>query len=200
MKIKLLQIISLSMIAGGIGGAGLTYRDIATESLLHARTGIIVLELGTPVSQKNERFNIYQTGAHTVYLTLRQDRSGFNMRKSALDLLVANPSNQVLLSQRIMLDTALPAPRALLPLTSFIVSEPFEGMWKITAGLTGGTPALDDDSCEVGILPPQRYPIGDYLERQMYWFAGFALIAFTGFLLLFGSGKWQRGKPASTFF
>lgn len=202
----------------GIVGAGLTYRDMATENLLHAKTGIITLKLSDTSDWKSEKFSLYQPGKYLLVLTtvnnfskpyLTDTLEQLSPRYTGnLDVEVVQPSGALLLSKqftRNSLSLNVPYNMSWTVLDTLQIDEPFDGTWSIKGRVATADTSFARTTSQLFLFPPQKYDIGWYLYGKTFQLVGFALMILVGFITLFISGRFRKrllqksnGNPANS--
>jgi hypothetical protein len=198
---RFLTTLGIILMLAGIIGAGVTYRDMATENLLHAKTGIVTLKLSDTSDWKTEKFSLYQSGNHLLVLTTVNN---FSMPYIAdtlpepsgrfhgkIEVRISQPSGAMLLNKVYSGNTLslnVPYNMSWSVLDTLHIGEPFEGTWSIKARVGSADTAFSRTTSEVFIFPPQKYDIGWYLYDKTFQLMGFALLILIGFILLFVSG------------
>jgi hypothetical protein len=189
----------------GIIGAGITYRVMATENLLHAKTGIITLNLSDTSDWKSEKFSLYQTGNYLLVLTTVNNFSAPYIGDSTeplsphysgqLDVEVVHPSGATLLSKHFAghsFSLNVPYNMSWAVLDTLHITEPFDGTWGIKAHVAVADTAFTRTTSQLFIFPPQKYDIGWYLYGKTFQLVGFALLILVGFILLFVTGYLKK--------
>lgn len=188
--------------ACGIIMSGLTYRDMSTENLLHARSPAITLHLDRRSDAATSRFNLYRPGPHLLYLTtvnnfgspgieegpifsgtlevsLRNSRDGAIsiLKRTGAEMNLRKPSNM----EWTTLDTVD------VGATEGII-------WTITASVIEPDSAFAGTTSEVFLFPPQTYDIGWYMFGKTIQLVATGSLILIGFLIFFFSGLKLRKK------
>jgi hypothetical protein len=200
---KATLILGILMTIGGVAGTGLTYRDMKTQNILHARTGIIQLNLGKQSEWDKETFAFYQPGDHVLYLTTVDAFSkphGTELKRDVsyngtIEVIINTPSGGEYLHQHITSDsTHLIKPNNLerMVLDTLHISEPFSGIWSISSRVVKPDTNFSKTLSEIFVMPPQKYDIGWYLYNQTFKLVGWGLLMLVGFGIIVLGGYLRR--------
>jgi len=194
----------------GVGGAGLTYRDIRTENLLHANMATIRIPFTDTLAAVPTGFLPYREGLYTIYLTVAvSDTTDLvpaygcppdsvlttlvNYR-GVVDILISDPDDRVVLKRSISggaAPTNVNRENGWILVDTLSIS-PGDLQWTL------GTHVRRDDSpppscgVEVFLLPPQHYDIGTYLADGIMLLVGFGGCMLIGFVMIVLAGRARR--------
>ncbi len=196
-----LLIIGILMTTGGVVGVGFLYRDMKTENLIHARTGMLPVTLSEITDWKNTTFTLYQPGTHKLGLSL-QPQQGLPEKSTLafngkLEVDILNP-NEISVFHK-LIDTSISFSEHSdstywTTLDTFQIDNPTQHSWTLRARVTEADSAYSVIKSELFILPPQQYDIENYLTGNMYKLLGMGILVLTGFILIVYSGTVGRQK------
>jgi hypothetical protein len=202
---KILLTLGILMSAGGIGAAGLLYRDMKSETLKHARTGDIALSLAEASGWKNSACSLFRSGTHSVVLTLTP-RPGVRQPPAeytgALDVEVSFPDGRMALQRSVQpKGIALPIPDSGMSvvLATFDVAEPTEESWTVRARVAAPNSVFAAVDAEISVLPPQIYEIGSYIADRIYLLIGLGVVALSGFgIIVYAASMQEQARGRAT--
>ena len=203
---KILFTSGIIMMIGGMAAAGLTYRDMKEQNLLHARTDALQFDLAQSSGWKTATFGLYQEGNHVLFLsatdTSASPSSGDDGLEAEtngqLEAFIYGPSGQEFLHKWYPFEPVhLRRDRgaAWAALDTLKIGETFSGVWTLRARVTHPAAKMGPSPAEVFILPPQKYEIGRYLSGELFRVIGFGVAMMAGFSLMVVGGILRRKAP-----
>ncbi len=199
---KIFLLTGMVFLAGGVIGAGLTYRSMKTENLMHARTGGVSVPFGEASAPASARFQPYRAGAYRLYLASRPvpgsgcvgDSLPAGLREfdGIIDVLITDPSGTIVLNRTYgpWNDPVPPATgQGWILLDSMVIDTALEQPW--TNEVYGCPTTTFSPSCpwEIFLLPPQEVEIGEYLRDRMVLLVVFGGIMLLGFVMIVAGGR-----------
>lgn len=189
-------------LAAGTVGAGLTYRSMRTENLIHARTGVLSVPFADTPAAVSTRFQPYRDGVYRVYFALpASGADGCSSESLALDLArldgiidiaVWEPDGRVVLARSVGPGDAAefrPGETGWILLDSVTVPAAPESSWIFELSYCPGTPFAPTCPWTAFLLPPQQFDIGEFLREGITLLLVFGGVMFSGFILIVAGGR-----------
>lgn len=211
---KILQKIILGagilFLAGGVVGAGLIYRDIRTENLIHAKMAMIRIPFSDTSSSASGGFLPFREGLYTLYLSPSGPDippgsdpgrcatgavlDGLMNYDGAVDVIITDPEERVRINRSISgekFPSSSPGDNGWIFIDTIRIT-PGETQW--TLGVYVCPADSSPPACEMNLflLPPQRYDIGAYVADGITRVVGFAGLMLTGFIMIVLAGRIRR--------
>lgn len=200
---KLTLVAGMILLASGVIGTGLTYREMKEENLFHARAGNLAINLVSESDWKLSTFTPYQTGAHLLYFALPNPKSAAPGKTTPaadnfsglLEVKVTDPGGTILYY------ATLPSGKTAVKnrvnpewilLDTLHISESIMHPWTLEAKVVSPNLTFEGANAELFIIPPQRYDIGSYLSSQILKLIGGGFAVLTGFGLIVLGGTLSR--------
>jgi len=204
---KVLMGAGIAFLVGGVAGAGLTYRDITTENLMHATMANVRVPFADTAASASARFLPYREGVYTLYLSsagpdLSQGRDDARCGADSLiasflnygglvDILITDPGDRVALGRSLSAPAAPPEDNGWIPVDTLRIS-PGEHQWTLGVYVCPDGSPPPRCGMEFFLLPPQRYEIGTYLAGGVMRMVGFGGLMLAGFLMIVFAGRAGR--------
>jgi hypothetical protein len=198
---NIILIIGLLMTAGGVAGVGFLYRDMKTENLIHARTGMLPVKLSEITDWKSATFTFYQPGTHKLGFSM-QPRQGLTEQATRtfhgkFEVEILSPDGISVFNKLIESGISFPQDgdsTDWTTLDTFQINNPTEHSWTLRTRVTRADSTYTTMKSELFILPPQQYDIENYLTGNMYKLLGMGILVLTGFILIVYSGSVGKQK------
>ncbi len=216
-RLRLLLPVGIICLVGGTIGAGLTYRSMRTENLVHARTEDLAVPFADSAVSVSARFQPYAAGLHLIYLASgpapgtgsgagRNARSGrdcpdetfsrdLTLLDGIIDITVADAGAQVLLSRSVGPGDAAQFPRdrnGWVLVDSVMIPATRDSAWTLGLSYCPGTSGTPSCPWVVFLLPPQELEIGGFLGDRVKLLLSFGGLMVAGFFLIVTGGRQRK--------
>jgi hypothetical protein len=198
------------LLVAGVAGSGLTYRDIRTENLLHAKMAPILIPFADTPASASANFLPYRGGVYSIYISGQDPEGGApppaagcapeslpaSLRdyEGVVDILVRDPRGDIVINRRISPGEAFPMVKdshGWISVDTLSLGTD-ERQWTLGVSVRPEGSPRPECGMSLFILPPQRYDIGAYLADGIVRLVAFGACMFIGFALIVFSGRARR--------
>ncbi len=208
--------LGICFMAAGIALAGITYREMRTQRVLHEPVRVCRMDLSKTSNWQTEPLSLFQTGTYTLWLSADNPRrqpgsnqsipqaqqSGDIIYGGETEIVVERTDGQIAL--RTSLGTGAPGSDrqdglVLFRIDSVIVDDPFS-LWRISARVALPDPQFSGKLAEIVIIPPGPTEFGPYVQRESYKLFAAGILIVAGFIItIFGGTFLGRRISKDTF-
>lgn len=200
------------LMAAGIVFAGITYREMRTERILHETVRLCKSDLSRISDWHSEALPIYQSGKYALWLSA-DDPSGrspngnhteeAHLQRPAVryfgkaELVVEKPSGEIALRTSVgpsTKGTAATNRTVRFPIDSFDAVFVSSGHWTLSMRIVEEDPQFMGILANVVVIPPHADEFIPYVQRESYKLFGSGLLVVFGFTAAIFGGNMYSGR------
>lgn len=199
---KIIFFLGTLMLVGGVVGAGIIYRDMKTENLMHARSGIVSLELTRISGWKTSPFAPYRVGTLLLCVTFDSAKPApASAPEIQIEYSIREPGGRTVIHGT--WPGRMPeqsTSNSWIAIDSVNIPDQTEASWSVGARVVKPDPSSVHPRAEVFVMPPQKYEIGSYLSGEMSKLVAMGILVILGFVLIVGGASMKRrtSEPSAT--
>lgn len=195
------------MMLCGVIAAGLTYREMRTQRLLHEPVRLFKIDLSQQSAWQSAPLPLYQNGQHIIFLSasapvtpspsLQSQGRSVEAFSGRLEVVVEDASGKMA-SQAMTHPTKAGWKKqdglVWFECDTLNVSEITSSDWRISMRVVEADPHFERKLAELILIPPHPEEFTPYLERESYKLFASGLLLVCGFLVFIFGGRFFSGS------